>query len=236
MTALSSHSDSDSSTPDDASSLALRLRRDTAEIHRLAERSGVMAELLHGRMTRTQYVDLLRSLHVVYSALERTLDAMASHPMVRPFRHPALDRTPALERDLAALDGAHWCESLAPAPSAHRYAARISDAAPHRLVAHAYVRYLGDLSGGRSLGMVVARTLQLPDAAGLAFYEFPGIPDPDAFKHDFRRALDVMPLDHAQQNEVVAEAIDAFALNVALFEEVARQRSSSDALPPTPGR
>ena len=40
------------------------------------------------------------------------------------------------------------------------------------LVAHSYVRYLGDLSGGQVLGRVVAGALRLGDGRGTAFYTF----------------------------------------------------------------
>ena len=47
-----------------------------------------------------------------------------------------------------------------------------------RLIAHAYVRYLGDLSGGRIVGRILARSPGLGPEA-LSFYDFPGIADPD---------------------------------------------------------
>lgn len=229
----------DTNTPHDArdasgTSLALRLRTETADIHRLAERSGVMANLLRGRMQRAEYVALLRALHVVYDALEQRLEALEDDAVVRPFRHRALDRASAIARDLTTLHGNEWSREIEPVPSARAYAERISGAAPHGIVAHAYVRYLGDLSGGRSLGRVVARALAIDTDDGLAFYRFDDIPDTEAFKQSFRNALDNMPLERASQDELVAEALEAFAFNVKVFEEVATQNSSSAEPPPMP--
>ena len=48
----------------------------------------------------------------------------------------------------------------------------LSAAKPGLLVAHAYVRYLGDLNGGQALRRVVARSLGLADGTGTQFYDF----------------------------------------------------------------
>jgi heme oxygenase len=103
------------------------------------------------------------------------------------------------------------------------------------LVAHAYVRYLGDLSGGQALRKVVGRGLGLSGSEGLSFYDFPGIADPDGFKSRFRESLDGMALAPELENRVVTEARDAFGLNVTLFEAVATQTPASGAPAPPHG-
>ena len=45
------------------------------ELHRDAERTGLIADMLHGRADRRGYVLLLRNLQPAYKALERGLDA-----------------------------------------------------------------------------------------------------------------------------------------------------------------
>ncbi len=192
-----------------------------------------MHGLLRGHLDRHEYAALLRGLHTVYSSLERRLHDLVDHPAVRPFVDPALDRTPALVADLVTLHGADWERDVPPLPAAIVYAARIDAATPPQLVAHSYVRYLGDLSGGQALGRVIARALALPDDGGVAFYRFPGIPDVDAFKERFRASLDAWMLDEAEADDVVREAQDAFRLNVRVFEE-AGTRSAPSAVPPPP--
>jgi heme oxygenase len=203
--------------------LSERLRRATAARHRAAERSGIMPRLLAGRLERARYAALLRNLHALYAALEDGLDRHAGSPLVAPVRFPALYRAPALGRDLAVLWGAEWrglplCAAMAD------YVARLSaiaGEAPGLLAAHAYVRYLGDLSGGQVLRNVVARAFGLRDGAGVAFYSFDAEP-PAAAKARLRAGLDALPLDAAGADALVAEALDAFERHIALFVELDR--------------
>ena len=182
-----------------------------------------MSALLRGRVDRAQYCVLLRNLHALYAALEAALDRRAAMPLVAPVRMPLLYRKAALAADLRVLHGAGWSE-LPVAAAMRSYVARLEEIArtqPPLLAAHAYVRYMGDLSGGQILRDVVRRALDLQDGAGLAFYTFAG-GDGREIKEGFRAALDALPLDDALALEIVAEARDAFARHVVLFEELHR--------------
>ena len=195
--------------------LSQRLRTETSDAHRRAERSGVMRRVLRGDIGRDDYVALLASLGAVYEALERELDRHASDPALASFDLGPLRRVDAIRRDLAALAPHHAVE---PDASAVAYAARLralGDSAPLLLLAHAYVRYLGDLSGGQILRGVVRRALSLDHDAGTAFYDFAGAGEPEALKNGFRRALDALPADAS--DALVAEALEAFAMHERLF-------------------
>jgi len=103
-------------------------------------------------------------------------------------------------------------------PAALAYAAAISAAsagAGHRLIAHAYARYLGDLSGGQILKRLLARSLDLP-AAALSFYEFPAIADLAAFKESYRAAIEQAGDVLDDFDGVVEEGALAFELNIEL--------------------
>ena len=216
-----------------AESLSVRLRADTASVHRLAERSGIMRDILGGRLERSSYVALLANLYVVYDALERSLEGHQASSLLQPFPFAVLARRSALAGDLAVLHGDDWQTAVHPSGAALAYAHVVNAAVPLQLVAHAYVRYLGDLSGGQALKKVVGRALGLRGSGGLSFYDFPEIADLDVFKGQFRELLDAMTLTPDECDGVVAEAVRAFELNINLFAAVATQTSSSDA-PPLP--
>jgi len=207
----------------DAAGLAARLRERTRRLHREAERSGIVRELLRGRATRSGYALYLRNLLPAYRALEDGLERHRATPGVRAIVHPPLFRAGALARDLVTLAGDGWARRLPLLAPGERYGQRIAAAAaPHAgagLVAHAYVRYLGDLGGGRILRRLLARSLGLAPEA-LSFYDFPDIADREAFKSAFRGDLDRAELELEHPEAVIEEAIAAFRLNVEVSEAV----------------
>lgn len=203
-------------------SLSLELRRGTADAHREAEGSAFVERFTSGTLDRATHARHLRALHPVYEALEDGLTRHRRDPRIGDFFLPQLWRTAVLERDLLFLLGDGW-RDLPPVPGALRYGDRLRRLAaetPLLLVSHAYVRYLGDLSGGQVLRRLAARTLDLEDD-GLRFYDFPEVDRPGACKDDFRRRLDRLELDGDERRSIVEEARIAFRLNATIFAELA---------------
>lgn len=201
-----------------------RLKAETHALHLAVERSALMRALLGRRFEQAAYVALLRALHPVYDALERALAANAAHPAIAPLRLPGIERAGALARDLAALHGPRWADEIDAAPGAAVYSGRLRRLAreqPERLAAHAYVRYLGDLSGGRVLQRRVAAALQRPAGDGTAFYDFGGDAAAERLAGEFRAAL-ARPGPSAFDEAIVDEARRAFAMHRRLFAQIAR--------------
>ena len=199
--------------------LADRLRRETDSLHRAAERAPFIAALLAGRLTKSAYAAMLRDLSNLYGALE-PLARHAEHPAIAPFSFRALARREALTADVASLDSA---TRLAPArPAAALYVARLQalDAAGdgQRLLAHAYVRYLGDLSGGQLLSGAVVRSAHL-GGVGTAFYAFGDRAATASLARAFRTGLAEAVVD--DPDAVVAEAQQAFRWHQQWFDELA---------------
>lgn len=212
--------------PSTGTGLAVRLKDETRGLHTLAERSGVMADLLRGRISLARYAALLRNLQAVYAALEAGLDRQPSDAGLRRLWRPELRRLPALEQDLAQLHPGTWQTELALLPAAAAYAERLRGLAQHQptlLLAHAYLRYLGDLHGGQMLARLVGQRFGLAGRAGTAFYHFGEPAQVAALKHDFRAGLDALDLTPAQADGFVAEACEGFRLHQQLFDELQAQ-------------
>lgn len=206
--------------------LAERLRAATATLHRQVESSPFVQALLRGRLERRGYALMLRSLFDIYAALEAGLDRHARHRAIVTTFDPALARRGALDRDLAVLHGPAWAHELAAVPAASALARRLHGLAaerPDALVAHAYTRYLGDLSGGQVLRRAAARLMPEAGGEGLAFYAFDPAQTVAARVHAFRAGLDRVPVEY--HAGIVAEALEAFGLHERLFADLAAAAS-----------
>ena len=205
-----------------APGFAAELRAATAALHVRAERGGILAELLRGRSGRAGYALLLRNLWPVYDAMEARLASRAAAvPWLAPFVAPGFARSAAIAADLATLAGGDWATRLPMTPAGMRYLRRIARAADSdgRLLAHAYVRVLGDLSGGQGLARVLTHRHGLEPAA-LQALSFPALPDLDAAKRSWRAALDAAGAHQPDRAAALREAQVAFRLNIALGEAV----------------
>ncbi len=202
--------------------LAARLRTQTKALHTQAERTGVMGQLLRGRATLAAYAALLVALQELYVALEDGLAVHANDAVLGPLMVPGFARAAALSADLHALHALGVAIPPA-AAEARSYAAHVRELThtdPPRLLAHAWLRYLGDLNGGQIIGRLVRESLGLPVGA-TQFYEFPALADLMAAARAWRIALDDAPFDAATHDAIIEEACDGFRRHIQLFESLA---------------
>lgn len=218
--------------------LAEALRHGTRALHTEVERSDFMRVLLRGQMERSAYIQLLRNLHALYDSLEAALVGCREHPLLATLHDPRLFRAAALGQDLDMLHGPGWYGAIGIQPACETYRTRLQHLARHApelLVAHAYVRYLGDLSGGQQLKRIVSRSLGLPGGpAGTAFYDFGDDAQTAALTTRFRERLARIPAGPRDIAGIVAEAQDAFGRHRQLFEQLAIA-CLPGAAPSTPG-
>jgi heme oxygenase len=203
--------------------LALLLKEGTKKSHSAAENTKFIKCFLKGVVNKSAYRQLVANLYFVYSTLEQELTRHKNHQVVGKLYFPQLWRKQSLEQDLAYYFGKDWSKAIAPTPACENYLHRIrqvSDQKPELLVAHAYTRYMGDLSGGQILKKIAKQAMNLPDGLGTAFYEFEHIPNHTAFKKDYRCALDTLPVDQQTAEAIVAEANHAFQINMDMFREL----------------
>lgn len=202
---------------------AARLWAGTKALHVQAERSGVIARILKGTATRDSYCQLLRNLVPAYLAMEQGLERHRDAPGVRLVALPETYRASFVIADLHAMAGEGWETRFAMLPAGIAYAEAITEAgrgSGERLIAHAYARYLGDLSGGQIMQRLLSQSLGLgPDQ--LAFYRFSQIADVAAFKDRYHRDLDTAGQEIGDPDAVLEEAALAFRLNIDVSEAVA---------------
>jgi len=206
-----------------SSNLATKLRVGTKKAHTMAENVGFVKCFLKGVVEKNSYRKLVGNLYFVYTAMEEELEKHPNHPVVSKIDFKELYRQRSLEKDLSYYYGANWREQIQLSPAGEAYVQRIREVSqnePELLVAHSYTRYLGDLSGGQILKNIAQTAMNLTDGEGTAFYEFQDISDENEFKNKYRQAMDELPVDLATAEQIVAEANDAFRMNMKLFQDL----------------
>ena len=202
--------------------LSTHLRLATRSQHEEAESTSFIARLMAGELDVAAYADLAAQHHTIYTALEEAEVFVRTDASGATVVFDELPRVAALEADLAVLVGPGWREQVRALPATLRYAERLREVAGTWVggyVAHAYTRYLGDLSGGLAVKAILQRSYGVADEA-VNFYTFPAIAKPKLFKDEYRARLDALPFDAAERDRVAEEARVAFDLNTAVFGEL----------------
>uniref|UniRef100_A0A8D0B9F0 heme oxygenase (biliverdin-producing) n=1 Tax=Salvator merianae TaxID=96440 RepID=A0A8D0B9F0_SALMN len=214
--------DDNVSSPTDLSEL---LKEGTKESHDRAENTQFVKDFLKGRIKRELFKLGTVALYFTYSALEEEMERNKEHPAFTPLYFPLeLHRKESLQKDLEYFYGEDWQGKIQPSEATQQYVDRIHHVGQHEpelLVAHAYTRYMGDLSGGQLLKKVAQRALKLPSTGeGIQFYVFENISNPQKFKQFYRARLNALDLDQATKERIVEEANKAFEFNMQVFEEL----------------
>ncbi|KAG9340455.1 hypothetical protein JZ751_021568 [Albula glossodonta] len=208
--------------PDDLSEM---LAAGTKESHDKAENTQFVKDFLRGRIRRELFKLGTVALYFTYTAMEEEIERNKDHPQFAPLYFPTeLHRQEALVRDLEHFYGEDWESQVSCSPATQHYVDRIHEVGrsdPVLLVAHAYTRYMGDLSGGQVLKKVAQRALKLPPTGeGVNFYHFEGIHSAKSFKQLYRSRMNELELDVPTKEKVVAEANLAFQFNMEVFSEL----------------
>nr|YP_008965682.1 heme oxygenase [Porphyridium purpureum]ATJ02881.1 heme oxygenase [Porphyridium purpureum]BAO23658.1 heme oxygenase [Porphyridium purpureum] len=203
--------------------LAQELREGTTKSHSMAENVTFVKSFLSGVIDKKAYRTLVANLYFVYSAIEEEMYNNRMNPMINHIFFPELNRKESLEKDLEFYYGPNWPDQIQSSPATDIYIQRIHNIGrnqPELLIAHAYTRYLGDLSGGQILKKIAQNAMNLQGEAGTAFYNFDLIENEQVFKNTYREALNSIPVSKEATEKIVAEANIAFTLNMKIFEEL----------------
>ena len=196
-----------------------RLQSRIGQAHHQAEAMNCCRALLEGQATPRQLAALLRALAPAYALLDELAPAATAGLGATDLPWSDLARTAALEHDLALVA---TVPATPDSPAAAAWCARLTGLAgqaPHRLLAHAYVRYGGDLSGGQQLAHQANAIMAYMDLPALSFWSFsrPSIDLKEALHGGIERLL----LSAKEEEELMDEAQAAFAASQALLVELA---------------
>ncbi|MFM7313154.1 MAG: biliverdin-producing heme oxygenase [Cyanobium sp.] len=196
-----------------------RLHARIGKAHHRVEGMEVSRALLEGRADPLQLAALLRDLAPAYALLEREAPHLAAPLGATAIPWRALARSTALRHDLAVLSVLPATPASAAADGWLKHLQFLCRQAPHRLMAHVYVRYGGDLSGGQQLGQQANATLAARGLPGLMFWTFER---PIArLKQELHDGFEAMDLAAAEEAELLEEAELAFRLTQRLLAELA---------------
>ncbi|KYO36401.1 heme oxygenase 1 [Alligator mississippiensis] len=213
--------------------LSESIKEATKEVHEQAENTEFMKKFQKAEVSLQEFKLVTASLYHIYSALEEEIERNKEHPAYAPVYFPAeLHRKDALEQDLEYFYGPVWREEIPCSQATQKYVERIHYVGQHEpetLVAHAYTRYLGDLSGGQVLKKIAQKALQLPvTGEGLAFFTFDGVSSATKFKQLYRSRMNSIEMDPATKDKVLEEAKNTFLLNIQLFQELQKMMSQGN--------
>ncbi|XP_023611012.1 heme oxygenase 2 isoform X1 [Myotis lucifugus] len=212
-------------TPSRMADLSELLKEGTKEAHDRAENTQFVKDFLKGNIKKELFKLATTALYFTYSALEEEMDRNQHHPAFAPLYFPTeLHRKEALIKDMEYFFGEDWEKQVQCSEATQKYVERIhyvGQNEPELLVAHAYTRYMGDLSGGQVLKKVAQRALKLPSTGeGTQFYLFENVDNAQQFKQFYRARMNALDLNLKTKEKIVEEANRAFEYNMQVFNEL----------------
>ena len=199
-----------------------KLHARIGKAHHQAEGMGFSRALLAGAATPLQLAALIRALAPAYRLLEQQAPAAAQALGEHSIPWNALARSTALDHDLAKLAGLPATPASPAAQAWLQQLEQLAATAPHRLLAHVYVRYGGDLSGGQQLAEQARLILERAALPSLSFWVFERpLVELKAGLHD---GFEALQLSDPQEQELLEEAEAAFHATQRLLAELAELR------------
>lgn len=195
--------------------------------HAEAENAPFISSLMDGSLGQQSYRDYLAALLPIYQNMEALLQQRTGSELLGYFDHRALDRADLLAHDIsvlsARLDSNLVGTSLA---SVRKYLERLTpDISDARLLAHHYIRYLGDLSGGQAIARLISRHYSIADDA-LTFYNFKNIGDAVFYKKRYRDLLNLVPFTADEKSEFLDEVSYLYRFSTEIFIELGLEHRS----------
>lgn len=177
----------------------MSLKELTAEAHSLAESQPFVKKIFSGTITKEEYIKFLINQELIYA----TLEMFASESGILD-NLPGIHRAANIHQDICELvDDVSSLASVELAQATNDYLDHLESIKndPNKLMAHIYVRHMGDLYGGQMIATKV------PGSGN--FYKFENA---EELKAAIRDKLD---------DSLADEALLCFKFATQLFEEIA---------------
>jgi heme oxygenase len=161
----------------------MSLKELTHDKHREAEQTEFAKLLVSGNISKEQYSKYLYQMLLVYNSLE-----ISAHKVGLLEQLPDLRRSPKIYLDLNELVGKNYnCGWLSPTVEYHKYVLSLGEnRETDKIMAHIYVRHMGDLYGGQIIKK------KIPGSG--KFYDFE---NPNSLKEMIRSKLNDNMADEA---------------------------------------
>jgi heme oxygenase len=206
-----------------------RIRRLHARIgaaHHQAEGMTFSRALLAGQASPRQLAALIRALLPAYERIEERGPAVTAALGATGFPWHDLRRAAILRDDVERLRSVAATPSSAAAIAWLEQLDDLAAKAPHRFLAHLYVRYGGDLSGGQQLAVKAAEILAAHGLPPVRFWHFER---PTAeLKNALHEAFERLDLSDVEEAELLEEAVQAFRTTQQLLAELGDLRDDGD--------
>ncbi len=186
----------------------------TSQKHNEIEQKEFFKQLFAHKLSEKSYLQYIVDLHLIYKSLEEGIRRNLGDVRLKALYNKALERSSYLEKDIRSFSSEN---RISPSREGQEYAKHLSELAqkaPYLLIAHAYTRYLGDLSGG----FVLKKQVEANFPGGhVAFYNFEdllGVETPtrkaSQFKSSWKATLDGLSFTPNERELLVKEAVKAF--------------------------
>ena len=195
------------------------------DIHTHIHRHEYAEKLLSRKFSVDDYGMYIIQLFHIYDTME-VLISQSTNPLLMKFWKlfsERLKRTDLLINDLEYYYGSNWRNKLNENKlyATDYYTSRlikVYNKNPYLLLAHAYIRYFGDLNGGRIVRRRFLKNNNL--AEGMYFYTFST--DLKLLKKDYRLFLDNLGwlLSDREKKLFLEEVKEGYLLNYSLFTDL----------------
>jgi len=193
----------------------------TSVLHKIAERSGFNNVLFEGKATRDMYGKYLLHKYHIYNAMESMMDRLRNNDLLSRFQFPELVRNQAISRDLNKFLGNGWYkEDKLSTVSSYVYRInKIAGENPGLLIAHTYVHYFADLSGGFIIRKILKERYNYADNE-LTAYDFNQIKNVDEFKENYFNLMNDLVEELQIEEEFIEETKLAYIFTISALIEL----------------